>query len=111
MFIEVFKTVMSALCSAFRSRAALLVENAVLRQQIIVLRRSVPKPRIRARDRVVLALAARVFSSVLNAIIIVRPKTVVRWPSTDHRICHATAGSTGPHLSATISIKPGRATS
>jgi hypothetical protein len=44
MFIEVFKTVMSALRSAFRSHAALLVENAVLRQQIIVLRRSVPKP-------------------------------------------------------------------
>jgi hypothetical protein len=70
---------MSALRSAFRSRAALLVENAVLRQQIIVLRHSVPKPRIHARDRVLLALAARVFSSGLNAIIIVRPKTVVRW--------------------------------
>jgi hypothetical protein len=79
MFAEIFKTVLAALRSAFRSRAALLVENAVLCQQIIVLRRSVPKPRIRARDRVVLALAARVFSSVLNAIIIVRPKTVVRW--------------------------------
>ncbi len=26
-----------------------------------------------------LALAARVFSSVLDAIIIVRPKTIVRW--------------------------------
>jgi len=79
MFTEIFKTVLIALRSAFRSRAALIAENAVLRQQIIVLRRSVPKPRIRARDRVVLALAARVFGSVLNAIIIVRPKTVVRW--------------------------------
>jgi hypothetical protein len=78
MFIEVFKTVMSALRSAFRSRAALLVEDAVLRQQIIVLRRSVPKPRVHARDRVLLALAARALSSVIDAIIIVRPKTVVR---------------------------------
>ena len=36
-------------------------------------------PRIRARDRVVLALAARLFGSVLKAITIVRPGTVVRW--------------------------------
>jgi hypothetical protein len=86
MFIEVFKTAMSALRSAFRSRAALLVENAVLRQQIIVLRRSVPKPRIHARDRVLLALAARVFRSVLNAIIIVRPKTVLRWHRSSWRL-------------------------
>jgi hypothetical protein len=40
---------------------------------------AVPKPRIRARDRVVLAVAARVFGSVLKAISIVRPETVVRW--------------------------------
>ena len=79
MFIEIFKSVLAALRSAFRSRAALLAENAVLRQQIIVLGRSVPKPRIRARDRVVLALAARLFGTVLKAITIVRPDTVVRW--------------------------------
>src|ERR1019366_5384850 len=79
MFIEIFKSVLAALRSAFRSRAALLAENAVLRQQIIALRRSVPKPRIRARDRVVLALAARLFGTVLKVITIVRPETVVRW--------------------------------
>jgi transposase InsO family protein len=79
MLIEILKTVLSALRSAFRSRAALLAENVVLRQQLIVLRRSVPKPRLHARDRVVLALAARVFGSVLKAITIVRPETVVRW--------------------------------
>ena len=61
MFTEIFRTVLAALRSAFRSRAALIAENAVLRQQIIVLRRSVPKPRIRARDRVVLATAKSVF--------------------------------------------------
>jgi hypothetical protein len=41
MLIEILKTVLSALRSAFRSRAALLAENVVLRQQLIVLRRSV----------------------------------------------------------------------
>ena len=79
MFIEILKTVLGALRSVFQSRAALLAKNFVLRQQIVVLRRFVPKPRIRARDRVVLALAARVFGSVLQAITILRPATVVRW--------------------------------
>ena len=78
MLVEILKTVLSALRSIFQSRAALLAENVVLRQQIIVLHRSVPKPRLRARDRLVLALTARVFSSVLKAITIVRPETVVR---------------------------------
>jgi hypothetical protein len=79
MLVEILKAVLSALRSIFRSRAALLAEDVVLRQQMIVLHRSVPKPRFRARDRVVLALAARVFASVLKAITIVRPETVVRW--------------------------------
>ena len=64
MLIEILKTVMDALRSLFRSRAVLLTENLVLRQQIIVLQRSVPKPRIRKRDRVLLALAARIFGEV-----------------------------------------------
>jgi hypothetical protein len=79
MLVEILKTVLSALRSIFQSRAALLAENVVLRQQIIVLHRSVPKPRLRARDRVVLALTVRVFGSVLKALTIVRPETVVRW--------------------------------
>ena len=68
MLVEILKTVLSALRSVFQSRAALLAEDVVLRQQIIVLHRSVPKPRLRARDRVVLALTSRVFASVLKAI-------------------------------------------
>ena len=79
MLIEILKTVMGALRSLFRSRAVLLTENLVLRQQIIVLQRSVPKPRIRKRDRVLLALAARIFGEVVHAVTIVRPETVVRW--------------------------------
>ena len=79
MLIEILKAILSALRSAFRSRAALLAENVVLRQQLIVLRPLVAKPRVRARDRVLLALVIRIFAKVLKAVIIVRPETVVRW--------------------------------
>ena len=77
--MEILKTVLGALRDTLRSRAGLLTENVVLRQQIIVLRRSVAKPRIRAKDRVLFALAVRMFGEVVNAIAIVRPETVVRW--------------------------------
>ncbi len=79
MIREMLKTTLAALRSAFRSRATLLAENVVLRQQIVVLQRSVAKPRIRTRDRVVLALAARIFGEVVKAVTIVCPETVVRW--------------------------------
>jgi hypothetical protein len=62
MLVEILKTILSALRAVFRSRAALLAENVVLRQQIIVLQRPATKPCLRVRDRVVLALAARVFA-------------------------------------------------
>jgi len=59
MLVEILKIVLGALRSLVKSRAALLAENIVLRQQIIVLQRSVTKPRFRGRERAVLALAAR----------------------------------------------------
>lgn len=34
-----------------RMRAALLAENALPRQEVIILRRAVPRPRLEARDR------------------------------------------------------------
>jgi transposase InsO family protein len=79
MIREMLKTTLAALRSAFCSRAVLLAENVVLRQQIVVLQRSVAKPRIRTRDRVVVALAAHIFGEVVKAVTIVRPETVVRW--------------------------------
>ena len=43
MIGEMLKTTLAALRSAFCSRAALLAENVVLRQQIVVLQHSVEK--------------------------------------------------------------------
>ena len=46
-----------ALVSMLRCRAALLAENALLRQQIIVLRRAAPHLRLKARDRLAISAA------------------------------------------------------
>jgi len=68
-----------ALADLTRSKAALVAENALLRQQLIVLRRQVARPRLTALDRfllVVLASKARFWRSALH---IVQPETLLCW--------------------------------
>jgi transposase InsO family protein len=69
-----------ALVGLFRSRAALVAENLVLRQQINVLRRTAPKrPAISSIDRSIFLGLYRLFPDVRNALAIIKPDTVVRW--------------------------------
>ena len=63
---------------AVRTRE-LIVENAMLRQQIIVLRRKVPHPRITRMDRFRLLAAAAVLPAWRRALAIVQPETLLRW--------------------------------
>jgi hypothetical protein len=67
----------------FKSKSRLAAENAALRQQVIVLQRKV-RGRIQFThgDRLFFIQLYRWFPSVLNAIKIIRPETVVRW----HRV-------------------------
>ena len=66
--------------SRLKSRAGLEAENLVLRQQVIVLsRKSRPRVRLRNLDRPILVWLYRFFPSILNAIVIVKPETVIRW--------------------------------
>ena len=64
----------------FRSRASLEGEILVLRHQLAVLQRKVPtKPAFRNIDRFIFSLLYRLSPNILNALTIVRPKTVIRW--------------------------------
>src|ERR1700739_3927389 len=64
---------------AFRSRSSLLLENLVLRQQIAVLKRKHPRPRIAVVDRLFWVLTRRVWAGWKQALTVVTPDTVVRW--------------------------------
>src|SRR6266404_1358756 len=71
---------MHCLVGRFKSRARLEAENTVLRHQLNVLRRKVrSRTRIGTVDRLVMVWLYRLFPSVLTAIAIVKPETVVRW--------------------------------
>src|SRR6266481_6274742 len=72
--------VLAVLASPFKSKLRLEAENAVLRHQLIVLRR---RPhggvRLTNHDRLFLIQLYRWFPSILKALTIIRPETLVRW--------------------------------
>jgi len=66
--------------SRFTRRARLEAENLIPRQQLVVLRRkSATRVRLWNIDRLLLVWLYRLYPSLLDAIIIVQPETVIRW--------------------------------
>jgi transposase InsO family protein len=61
------------------SVAQLQLENAVLRHQVRILRRTVRRPDLKDRDRTLLAAASRALSRERWASFMVRPQTLLRW--------------------------------
>ena len=85
--VETLKTVLGTLLLLFQSRSRLQVEILVLRQQLIVLRRSAPKRvRLRAVDRLLLVLLYRLWPGVLDSIAVIQPDTIVRWHRLGFRV-------------------------
>ena len=85
-----------AIRSRFTRRARLEAENLLLRQQLVVLRRKSPtRVRLWNIDRLLLVWLYRLYPSLLDAIIIVQPETVLRWHQRGFR-AYWRAGSASP---------------
>jgi hypothetical protein len=70
----------AAALDAIRPRSELVAENALLRQQILVLARAAPpRPRLFREDRLLLVRLARVNTAWRNALHLVQPDTLLRW--------------------------------
>ena len=71
---------LNLLASPFKSPGRLEAEIAALRQQVVVLQRnSRGRVPLTNGDRMFFVLLYRWFPSILQAMTIVRPETVVRW--------------------------------
>jgi hypothetical protein len=70
---------LSFLSSSFRSRAALQIEILAPRHQLIVLQRSVKRPRLTATDRLLWAWLSQTWSAWRSALVIGKPETVIGW--------------------------------
>ena len=72
--------VLAILVSPFRSKSRLEAENAVLRHQLIVLRRKMQgRVRLTNNDRWFFIQLYRWFPSILQVLTIIRPEPLVRW--------------------------------
>src|SRR5215467_12967306 len=68
-----------AFAAAMRPRLLLIADNVCLRQQLLVLQRRKPRPRLEEADRRFWILACRWFSGWRTSLLIVKPETVLRW--------------------------------
>src|SRR5216684_3333945 len=76
-FLSLF---LHVLISPFKTQAQLEAEIVMLRHQLNVLRRRVPsKPKLAVVDRLLFVWLYQLFPSVLSAISIIEPETVIRW--------------------------------
>src|ERR1700681_1691232 len=72
--------VVAVLASPFKSKIRLEAENAALRHQLAVLRRKLKgRARFTNNDRWFFVQLYRWFPSILPALMIIRPETLVRW--------------------------------
>jgi hypothetical protein len=84
---EVLKLIWCAVIGLVRSRASLEAEILALRHQLTVLRRKVPKRlAFSSFDRLFFASLYRIAPGVVNALVIVKPKTVIRWHRAGFRL-------------------------
>jgi putative transposase len=91
-----------------RSTSELMAENALLRQQLIILRRHVKRPTCTTTDRLLLVLLARAVRTWKHALLIVQPETLLRWHRLGFRLYwkyKSRAGSPQPKISeATVAL-------
>jgi hypothetical protein len=71
----------------FKSRCRLEAENLLLRHQLaIALRRAPPRLRLRGSDRALLVWITGLWPSLLGAVRVVQPETVLRWHRTGFKM-------------------------
>ena len=73
---EIFLTIVR---EAFLSRAALHTEILALRQQVAILKRERPRPSLRMVDRLFWVILSRLWPGWCEALVIVKPETVIGW--------------------------------
>lgn len=67
-------------------RLTLAAEILALRQQLAVLNRTVKRPQLRERDRLFWVMLSRLWEDWREVLIIVKPKTVIKWHREGFRI-------------------------
>ncbi len=79
ILFQLMDILFSLVRTLFADKADLAMENLALRQQLAVLQRKNPRPRLNDLDRAFWAALKDQLTTWTDALIIVKPDTVVRW--------------------------------
>ena len=73
------KLLISLVGLLFRSHTEIVAENLALRHQLIVLQRSIKRPRFTTRYRIFWVWLSRIWPDWRSCLVIVKPDTVAKW--------------------------------
>jgi putative transposase len=80
--VAILSAVVSIFAFRFRGRAALELELVALRHQVTVLRRQRPgRPQLSSLDRLLWVWLYRIWPQIIDAMVLVKPATVVQLAS------------------------------
>jgi putative transposase len=96
MMTGMIPLILTGLLRGIRAQQALVLENLALRHQLAVLQRTAPRPRLRPSDRLFWVLLARLWHGWAEAVLLVKPETVIRWQRTGFRLFWTWKSRPGP---------------
>jgi putative transposase len=102
--LNLIRALFFAALAFFQTRRQLAAEVLALRHQLGVLRRSVKRPRLTNIDRGLWALLSRRWSRWSDALIIVKPATVIKWHRTGFRWYWTWRSFLDNHLDSLVSV-------
>ena len=74
-----YRIICTIIFLAVRSKQTLILENIALRQQIIILQRSVKRPKFNNNDRLFWIWLSSIWDNWKSVILIAKPETIVGW--------------------------------
>jgi len=77
--LNVIRSLVRAALAFLKTRGQLAAEILALRHQLAVLKRSVKRPRLTNADRGLWVLLSRRWAGWSDAMIVVKPATVIKW--------------------------------
>ncbi len=81
MVLELLGSLFATAKTALKTRRDLALEKLALRQQLAVFKRGRPRPRLNQGDQLFWVWLSRTWKDWTEALIIVKPETVIRWHS------------------------------
>ena len=97
ILLQVMDMLFSLVRTLFADKADLAMENLALRQQLAVLQRRNPRPRLNDLDRAFWAALKDQLATWADALIIVKPETVIRWHRAAFKRHWAMLSGSGKH--------------